>query len=91
MSLLSVTTAPGGPIIDELLCFVTNKFDKLDSDTMVRLCVEAYTNSDIEKSKKQIFEALKDENDLTEFKKRRSHKMTESKQVNNMRDIYQLL
>ena len=84
-------TPPGGLIIDELLCFVMNKFDKLDCETMVRLCVETYTCGEIEQSKKQLFEALKDENDVTQFKKRRSYKSSDSKQINNMGDIYQLL
>ena len=80
-----------GLIIDELLCFVTNKIDNLDVDTLVRLCVETYTEKEIKCSKELLFDKLKCKDDLTEFKKRRSSKVSESKEVKNIRDIYQLL
>ena len=82
---------PEGVIIDELLCFVTNKFDILDCDTMVKLCAEKYLNKEIEKSKKLLFDKLIDEEDFTQFKKRRSYKPTDRKEEKNIRDIYQLL
>ena len=34
---------PIGPIMDELLCFVVNKMDILDADSIVRLCMKTYT------------------------------------------------
>ena len=82
---------PEEVIIDELLCFVTNKFDILDCDTMVKLCAEKYLNKEIEKSKKLLFDKLIDEEDFTQFKKRRSYKPTDRKEEKNIRDIYQLL
>ena len=33
---------PGHPIVDEILCFITNKLDLMNSDTLMKLCVENY-------------------------------------------------
>ena len=34
-----------GPVIDELLCFVTNKLSLLPPETIVQLCVSIYNAS----------------------------------------------
>ena len=43
-----------GPVIDELLCFVTNKLSLLPPETIFQLCVSTYNASEIECSKKLI-------------------------------------
>ena len=49
-----------GPVIDKLLCFVTNKLPLLPPETTVQLCVSTYSASKIECSKKLLFQLLSD-------------------------------
>ena len=84
-------TGQMGPIIDELLCFMMNKYSVLDRDTIVKLCSETFTEADTKTSKDLLFGILHDEADQTMFKNRRHTKANESKTVKNLGDIYQLL
>ena len=83
--------APPGPIINELLCFTVNKIDKLDHETLIKLCTEKYSEKEIENSKDLLFSMLHNAGDFTTLVKRRSSKVSESKSVKGLRDIYQLL
>ena len=80
-----------GPIINELLCFVFNKWSQIDVDTLIKLCIDTYDEKEIEASKDILFGLLRDESDSTLFKRRRAGKSNETKSVNNLRDICQLL
>ena len=82
---------PGHPIVDELLCFITNKLGLMNSDTIVKLCVENFDDKEIEASKDILFGLLCDENAQTALIKRRRGKVNESKSVKNMHDMLQLL
>ena len=84
-------TGQMGPIIDELLCFVMNKYSILDRDTLVKLCSEKYTESDTKTSKDLLFGMIHGEGAHTMLKNRRHSKINESKKVKNLGDIYQLL
>ena len=80
-------TGQMGPIIDELLCFMMNKYSVLDRDTIVKLCSETFTEADTKTSKDLLFGILHDEADQTMFKNRRHTKAHESKTVKNLGDI----
>ena len=73
-----------GVIINELLCFVTNKCDILPEDTLTRLCVDSYSEEEIEAAKK----VLHDVSDKTSrYKKRQGL----DKAKHTMSDILKLL
>ena len=82
---------PPGPIIDELLCFIMNKWSHMDVDTLIKLCVNTFDENEIEASKDILFNILRDETDSTALIKRRGSKVGDSKSLNNMRDMCQLL
>ena len=82
---------PTGPIIDELLCFMVNKMDMIDADSLVRLCVDTYSQEQIEESKERVFGYLHSDADETKFVKRRNVKTSETKREKDVRDIFQLL
>ena len=65
---------PHGPIIDELLCFMSNKWGNIDVDTLIRLCDKTYDEKEIETSKDLLFNLLCNKDAATTFKKRRSVK-----------------
>ena len=65
-----------GPVIDELLCFVTNKLSLLPPETIVQLCVSTYNASEIECSKKLLFQLLSDPDMQTRNVKRKGEKRT---------------
>ena len=90
-SSLEGPTGPTGPIIDELLCFVVNKIDRLDYETLIKLCSETYSDKDVTVSKDLIFSLLHNETDSTRFIKRKSTKINDSPKVKNLKDIYYLL
>ena len=50
-------------IVNELLCFIANKFDSVDSDSLVLLCTKAFTDEDITAAKA----ILKDACDTLDF------------------------
>ena len=83
--------SPPGPIINELLCFIVNKISILDNESIVKLCSEKYSEKDIEDAKELLFSMVHKDGDLTTFVKRRAGKVSESKSVKNLHDIYQLL
>jgi hypothetical protein len=76
-----------GPVIDELLCFVTNKLSLLPPETIVQLCVSTYNASEIECSKKLLFQLLSDPDMQTRNVKRKGEK----KNRDNIDDIIRLL
>ncbi|KAI5631455.1 hypothetical protein NE865_15835 [Phthorimaea operculella] len=45
-------------IVDELLAFVQNKLDTMDEESMMRICVSAFTPEVIATSKKLLYEAV---------------------------------
>ena len=46
---------PKGPIIiNELLCFVTNKINILEREFLIKVCIEKYNSKEIEKAKKEV-------------------------------------
>lgn len=81
-----------GPIvINELLCFVTNKINILDPKFLVKICTDKYKPKEIEKAKKELFNLLTCDDDPTLFKKRNHSKVSDDKATKDMHDIYQLL
>ena len=81
----------GPPLVDELLCFITNKLGHMDPDTIVTLCLQNFVEKEIEASKDVLFSLLCDDNAHTSLVKRRKGKGNESKSVRNMHDMFQLL
>ena len=49
------------PIIDELLCFIVNKVDILPVDIISQLCCTTFSETEIEKSKKLLFDLCADD------------------------------
>ena len=88
---MSGKDAPMGPIIDEMLCFILNKFSYIDPRTLEMLCDQKYSDKEVETSKELLFGILNDPADPTKHKKRRSNKETDSKKVKNLGDIFALL
>lgn len=82
---------PKGPIINEMLCFVTNKFNVLDPNFLIKLCKEKYKPKEIEKAKQLVFDLLTSEDDPTKFKKRNHSKTSDDKPTKDINDIFQLL
>ena len=80
-----------GPIIDELLCFLLNKWDNMNDDTIVKLCIGSFNEKEIEASKDILFNILGTENDTTQSKTRRACKEKGKKSENNIRDMLLLL
>ena len=39
-------------IVNELLCFISNKIDKLTAAHLIKLCCDTFSESDIETAKK---------------------------------------
>ena len=83
---------PQGPIINEVLCFIMNKWGCIDVDVLTRLCL-VMSDNEIEAAKDIIFSHLHDKNDTTAFKKRRHATKGEgkSKKEKNLGDIFCLL
>ena len=84
-------TGQVGPIIDELLCFVVNKYSFLERDTLAKLCSDTFTEAETKTSKDLLFGMLHNDSDLTKFKNLRHYKPTDSKTMKNIGDTYQLL
>ena len=81
-----------GPIINEVLCFIMNKWGHIDLDTLTKLCFK-FNEKDIEAAKDLLFSFLHDENSLTEFKRRRhgTGKNGLDKKTRMLEDIFKLL
>ena len=77
-------------IIDECLCFITNKIGLVDIETVIKLCVDTFHESVIETSKDLVFKLLHDVSNSTAFS-RRKNKGPGTKSVKNVRDIWLLL
>lgn len=45
-------------VINELLCFVQNKIDIMDEESLIRLCVSTYTTAEITMAKDLLFESI---------------------------------
>ena len=80
----AATTLPNGKhiYIDELLCFISNKIDTLDVQTIINLCTNFYSDELIDSSKKLCFKIFKDNENIT-LRKRQGR----DKSINNIRDI----
>ena len=42
-------------LVDELLCFITNKIDFLNADVIIQICVQNYDDAVIEQSKRRLY------------------------------------
>ena len=49
-------------IVDELLCFLSNTIDVLLPQTIADLCATSFDDTEIENSKKRLFDLCADEN-----------------------------
>ena len=73
-------------IVDELLCFLSNKIDVLRPQTIADLCATSYDDAEIENSKKRLFDLCADENS-SRFRRRQGPK----KSAVNIDDMLRLL
>lgn len=78
--------AQDGVIVNELLCFVTNKRDVLPPDSITQLCIGCYGEDEIESAKKLLFDLCSDES-TSRFKKRQGP----DKSKHNIEDILKLM
>ncbi|XP_035664532.1 uncharacterized protein LOC118408028 [Branchiostoma floridae] len=46
-------------IINDMLCFVVNKMDVLPTDVITKLCIETYSDDEVEAAKKLVFDLCK--------------------------------
>lgn len=74
-------------IVDELLCFISNKIDKVSPDTILRLCIPVYKDGQIEKSKKILFSLPA----AAKTKRRLIKRVGDDKDSKNLEDIVNLL
>ena len=75
-----------GIIINELLCFVTNKSDILPLESITQLCCSTFGESDIEQSKKLLYDLCAD-HETPRMITRKGPK----KSIQNMEDIMKLV
>ena len=68
-----------------------NKWNNIDMNTLVTLCVNMFNEKEIEASKDTILNLQHDKDTGTKFIKQRSGKTQDSKSINNLYDICQLL
>ena len=89
----NIDDGPIGPVINELLCFIINKWGNIDVDVLMRLCLGNYNDKQIEEAKDLLFRFLHDESDHTEYKRRRacSKPTGKSKNERNLEDIFKIL
>ena len=73
-------------IVDELLCFLSNKIDVLPPQTIADLCATSFDDTEIENSKKRMFDLCADENS-SRFRRRQGPK----KSAVNIDDMIRLL
>ena len=79
-------TNKDGVVIDEMLCFVVNKLDILPPASIVDLCLSTYSDTEIEASKRVLFDLCADENS-TRYRRRQGPQ----KNTNNVEDVIRLL
>ena len=75
-----------GVVIDELMCFLTNKIKLLPPATIIQLCVSTFNEAEIEASKRVFFDLCAG-NDNIRYQKRRG----ERKSALNIEDMIKLL
>ncbi|XP_077979457.1 uncharacterized protein LOC144434821 [Glandiceps talaboti] len=75
-----------GVIINELMCFITNKVHVLPNDIIVELCIKNFEDSEIEKAKKTLFDFV-GEGKFGRYKKRQG----QHKKSNNLNDILNMI
>ena len=73
-------------IVDELLCFLSNKIDVLPPQAIEDLCATSFDGIEIENSKKRLFDLCADENS-SRFRLRQGPK----KSAVNVDDMLRLL
>ena len=83
---MMATSNSTGMVINELLCFVTNKCDLLPAESIIQLCCDTFGESDIELSKKLLFDLCAD-HDTPRMITRKGPK----KSVQNMEDMLKLI
>ena len=84
---LSKGTQTGAqPVINELLCFVQNRMERIPVNMITRLCADFYSNDEIFASKKLLFHMTEDKQDFRLIKHLGVNKKTE-----NMKDIIRCL
>ena len=71
-------------IVNELLCFVTNKIDSLPFESITQLCMGSFEDMEIEQAKATLFSSCKEE---TKMRKRHGANKTK----NNLVDILQFV
>ena len=81
-----MATTDSGVVINELLCFVANKMECLPPETICQLCLNTFSETDIESSKKQLFDLCSDENTP-----RIIHRKGPKKSNQNLEDIVKLM
>ena len=75
------------PILDELLCFVQNKINLMDVDSVVKLCTDFYSDETITASKEKLIDLDVHANIRSRIITRRGPKKNES----NIKDIIEIL
>lgn len=70
-------------VINEVLAFVQNKIAVMDNESLIRICVSAFSVEDVEKAKSLLFETLP--TDIQKISRRK-----EGKQKRDMEDIINL-
>ena len=79
-------------IIDECLCYIINKHNLCDVETLIKICCDTFDESEIEASKDLLNGILSEVSNSNAFKKRRNRgDRFDSKNVKNLRDILSLL
>jgi len=73
-------------VIDNILCFLTNKIGLLGTDTIVKLCTDTYSDDEIRKAKDTLFDLCADDS-TSRFIRRQGPKMS----VQNIEDMVKLL
>ena len=82
-----VITDPSEPIISEVLCFIVTKITTMPYDMLVKLCVDFYSEQEIEKAKDVLFQtAVDNDGDRWKIKRR-----ADGKKLMHVRDILNII
>lgn len=73
-------------VIDEMLAYIQNKLSIMDEDSLVRICVSAFTKKQIENSKLLLFESLPSE----KRKQSRKGQGKESRELNDIINLFKI-
>lgn len=71
-------------VVNELLTFVQNKNDTMDSESLVRICASAFSTDDIEKAKSLLFNSITSE--IRNIKRKKN-----SKEGKSNKDLYDII